>query len=108
MDDGLLSISKMKNFAAKMVKRKVHLIELYVKDFDHKGCYARNTQETFLTDDDAVAYALKEALKHYGSDSDQSFSVFIKTPKWPEFIHLVYVGCDTKGAQPENCEDVGT
>ena len=104
MSDGLLSISKMKNFAAEMVKRKVHLIQLYVKDFDHKGCYA-NIQETFLTDDDAVAYALKEALKHYGSDSNQSFSVFIKTPKWPEFIRLVCVKDDTPGAQPEKFEE---
>ena len=102
MSDGLVSISKMKHFAAEILKRKVHLIQLYVKDFDHEG------HETLLTDDDAVVYALKEALKHHGSDGNQSFSVFIKTPKWPEFIQLVYVGCDTAGAQSENCEMVGT
>ena len=102
MSDGLVSISKMKHFAAEILKRKVHLIQLYVKDFDHEG------HETLLTDDDAVVYALKEALKHHGSDGNLSFSVFIKTPKWPEFIQLVYVGCDTAGAQSENCEMVGT
>ena len=106
MNDGLLSISKMKNFAAEIVKRKVHLIQLYVKDdFDHNGCYAGNTRETLLTDDDAVAYVLKEALKHYGSDSNRSFNVFIKTPKWPEFIRLIYARNDTVGARPNKCEE---